>query len=254
MTPARRGSSWSFVLERYTEIVDEARRSMPQVPERIKFEARRKLVHVGASLAGVVVFLLLPFGWAIAFACFVIAVISLAHFVRRKRLKVAPALEKATEPIGDLLDQTRRPHEDYPWAPVSFTLALMVVAAAVTFAGIPRSFAFAAFGILGVGDAASALIGVAYGKHKLPWNRRKSWEGTSAGALAGYLAALVFAGVDHAVRGEVLPFAWLALGGVGALAGAGAETFPNVEDNFVVPLAALAAMVLAGMGLGVLVL
>jgi dolichol kinase len=51
-------------------------------------------------------------------------------------------------------------------------VALAIIATAHQFAGLSWAVAFAAYAILGVGDAASALVGVAYGRHKLPWNAR----------------------------------------------------------------------------------
>jgi dolichol kinase len=90
-------------------------------------------------------------------------------------------------------------------------------------------------------------VGVAYGRIKLPWNRKKSLEGTLAGAIAGFLAGVVMASIPYAYTGHLVPPALYAVVMAGALAGALAETAPKVEDNFVVPLASAAVMyVMAG--------
>ena len=108
--------------------------------------------------------------------------------------------------------------------------------------GLSWSVAFAAYAILGVGDAASALVGVAYGRTKLPWNARKSVEGTCAGGVAGFLGGVVLGAAPILFAGALVPPVFLAIVLVGAVAGALAETIPRVEDNFVVPLASAAVM------------
>lgn len=37
--------------------------------------------------------------------------------------------------------------------------------------------------VLCAGDGASGMLGPVFGKHSLPWNRRKSWEGSAFFAL-----------------------------------------------------------------------
>ncbi|MHB8605299.1 MAG: hypothetical protein ACYDCK_08575 [Thermoplasmatota archaeon] len=224
----------------------------PALSPRVRFELRRKAIHVLVALAAIPLLLYLEYPVAVLLAALVIGVISAVHFVRKWRMPVAPAVALVTDPLGEVLDATRRPHEDYPWAPVTFGIALVSVATVVRFAHLPAAYALAAFGILGVGDAASALIGVAYGKRKLGWNRAKSWEGLAAGLVAGFLAAALFATVDFAFRGAVFPVAWLGIALVGAIAGAFVESLPWLVDNLAVPLGALAAMIGVGALLGLL--
>lgn len=218
---------------------------LSHVPPRIQFEARRKAVHVTGAVVAVVAFILLPFLASVTLALLIVLVITVAHLVRRRRIKVAPPIEMLTDPIGEALELTRRPGEDFPWAPVSFVLGLTLIGSTTELAGLDKAFAVAAFGILGMGDAASALIGIAWGRHKLPWNRRKSWEGSAAGLVASFLSAVLLASVAFSVRGVVFPVEWLAVALAGALAGTLVETVPRLQDNFFVPLAALAAMLAA---------
>ncbi|HLE96272.1 MAG TPA: hypothetical protein VI997_02790, partial [Candidatus Thermoplasmatota archaeon] len=180
-------------------------------------------------------------------------VITAANLVLERRLpKIEPMHTLVTEPIGRAIVETRRAGERYPWAPVLFIVSLVVCAVATKALGLPLAYAFAAYGILGVGDAASALIGIAYGKRKLPWNRRKTIEGTTAGLAGGFASAVLFAAADYAFRGDVLPAAFLAVALAGAVVGAALETLPGVQDNLVVPMGSWAVMVGLGVALGVL--
>lgn len=48
--------------------------------------------------------------------------------------------------------------------------------------------AYSAIIVTTVGDSASTMVGLNYGKNKLPYNREKSIEGTIAGFIAAFLA------------------------------------------------------------------
>jgi len=51
-----------------------------------------------------------------------------------------------------------------------------------------------AWGIMAFGDAFANLIGVAYGRDKLPWNKDKSWAGTIAFIFFGLFGAALLIG------------------------------------------------------------
>lgn len=208
---------------------------------RMRFEARRKALHVVTAILAVPVLLYVPYLWALALAVAGLFVLVMTWAIERRRL---PSELKGPlhEPLAHVLDSTRRPGEDFPWSPVLYTVALAIIATAHQFAGLSWAVAFAAYAILGVGDAASALVGVAYGRHKLPWNARKSWEGSAAGFVAGFMAGLVLGAAPFVARGLAVPQAFAPVVLAGAAAGAAAETVPRVEDNFLVPLASAAVM------------
>lgn len=81
--------------------------------------------------------------------------------------------------------------------------------------------------VLALGDSASTLGGVAYGRHKIPYNREKSIEGSIAGFGAAFIGLLVLTPLSIFVS-------------VGAsLIGMVAESLPlGVDDNITVPIAA----------------
>lgn len=223
--------------------IDRARaaRPPPDVEARVRFEFRRKVLHVVTAVLAVPLLLVVPFVWALGLAAAGIVAITMTWAIERRRLprELAGPLH---DELAQVLARTRRPNEDYPWSPVLYTVALVIIATANQYAGLSWSLAFAAYAILGIGDAASALVGVAYGRTKLPWNLKKSVEGTTAGLLAGFFAGVVLGAVPYAFAGLAIPPAFGAVVLVGAVAGALAETVPRVEDNFFVPLAAAGAM------------
>lgn len=92
---------------------------------------------------------------------------------------------------------------------------------------IDEKICFAAIAILAAGDGIAGVVGRKYGRHRLSFNKNKSWEGALSGFVAASLSGFYFAD-------------WMALigGTFGMLAGA-----VNKHDNIAVPYAALAAMV-----------
>lgn len=234
---------------RLRDAIERARPAEIHVPEKVRFELRRKVLHVLTAILAVPLLLLLPFWVSLGLATLGIVVVSVTWGIERKRLP--PELKGPLhEPLAEVLDKTRRPNEDFPWSPVLYTLSLIIIGIAHQFFGLSWAIAFGAYAILGIGDAASALVGVAYGRAKLAWNPKKSLEGTAAGFAAGFLAGLVMASVPYAFAGLVVPLLLLPVVLIGAAAGALAETIPGVEDNFVVPLASAAAMWIAAGLLG----
>lgn len=213
----------------------------PDILPQVRFEMRRKVLHVGTAIVAVPLLLLLPLYVSMTLALSAIVVITITWGIERRRL---PAELKGPlhEPFAEVLNKTRRPHEDYPWSPVLYTLSLILIGLAHEFFGLPRAIQFGAYAILGIGDAASALVGVAYGRTKLAWNRKKSAEGTTAGMVSGFLAGMLMASIPFAFTGLLIPPLLLVIVFVGAVVGALSETLPGVEDNFVVPLSAAAAM------------
>ena len=89
----------------------------------------------------------------------------------------------------------------------------------------------------GTGDAAAALVGIPFGKHKarLPFaDGKKSWEGSGAMFLVSFLVGsfiLIF-------LQEMPPLGALVRAGTGAFVGAAAELFsPSELDTVTVPSA-----------------
>ena len=125
-------------------------------------------------------------------------------------------------------------------------LLLLIMFAAVTSVawGCFDQPALAAAAILmwGTGDAAAALIGIPFGKHKVrcrPADGKKSWEGSFAMLLVSFAAGLP---VLLLSANSGLPKTLL-LAGAGALAGTVTELFsPSEYDTITVPVAVVAVL------------
>lgn len=78
--------------------------------------------------------------------------------------------------------------------------------------------------VLAVGDSFSTLIGVHFGKHKISFNRQKTWEGSIAGLLTSFIACLIITSLPLAI--------------IAAVVGMIVESLPiRLDDNFTIPLA-----------------
>ena len=81
-----------------------------------------------------------------------------------------------------------------------------------------------------LGDSASTIIGTRYGKHKLPFNGLKSFEGSLAFFLVSFLSVLTLL--------PLLPSL------IGALVGAITEAYSPIDDNIPIPIISALAITL----------
>jgi uncharacterized protein (TIGR00297 family) len=96
--------------------------------------------------------------------------------------------------------------------------------------------AAAAWGILAFGDGLATVFGIAWGRHRLPWNPAKSWVGSLAYVFWGTLAAAALLVWTAPERGYGWGFA-LAAAGAAALLAAALESLPQgLDDNLGVPM------------------
>ncbi len=144
------------------------------------------------------------------------------------------------------LKNTRRDTETFSWASITFLVTLFVLAWTV-----PVPVALAAAAMLALGDGMSALVGRAVGRHKIWYNRKKSWEGSIGGLLCAFLGAILLMqwyAVDTGSNYPIVTIAVVCL--LGAAVAMFGESLPNIQDNVVVPIFAAVPMTLAWMFLG----
>jgi dolichol kinase len=190
----------------------------------MKRELARKAIHVSSTAVPLLVWLL-PRPAAIALLV-PVAVLALAIDIARHRIR--PFRYHFLRHTRTML----RHHERHGLAGATW-MALAYAAAVVLF---PRPVAVAAMLFNGLGDAAAALAGKRWGRHRTAWG--KSWEGFAAGLAVD---ALVAAGVWMIASSTVPLGAFL----LGALVAATVEFAPlPLDDNVRVTLAGGAGILL----------
>jgi dolichol kinase len=144
------------------------------------------------------------------------------------------------------LERTRRAHEVISWASISFLATIVIL---IWLAPLPVALAAAAQ--LALGDGVSALVGKPLGRHKIWFNRDKSWEGSGAGFLAGAVGAFAILAWYYWQQGAAFDASLLVLVCiVGSFFAMLAESLPRFEDNVTVPLLAGVSMTLLWWALG----
>ena len=96
----------------------------------------------------------------------------------------------------------------------------------------------------GVGDAAAALVGIPFGKHKVhlkPADGKKSWEGTLSMVFISFVFGMIF----FLISAQLDPVRLWMMCFSGAAAGAATELFsPSEWDTVTVPAVILAVLLL----------
>jgi dolichol kinase len=127
--------------------------------------------------------------------------------------------------ITEFTKKAARPEElsSYILPPLYFALGFVV-----SLLIFPQPIGFAAIAVLTLGDGTSNIVG-SFGQKRLPFNSRKTLEGTISGFLLGFLGAAVF----------VPPLSAL----LGAAVGSLMEALPlPINDNLTVPVSSGLAM------------
>lgn len=213
-------------------------------------ELFRKAIHALAAVAAAPFLLFFDIITGVLVAIAGLGVITVIWLMEKRGRQLKGPAGKGQEMLAKTMENAMRPEETYPWASVYFVAGLIVVGVASELLNIPLSIAFAAYAILGIGDSASALIGKAYGSIQIPWNQKKSWEGTGAGIGAAYPWALMLATVFYVYWDQTFPLHlyWILL--VGTVAGMLAETVGG-EDNFTIPVVSWGVMAALASWVGV---
>ncbi|MDX1611662.1 MAG: hypothetical protein R3185_04780 [Candidatus Thermoplasmatota archaeon] len=212
-------------------------------------EIVRKIIHVLAAVAAAPFLLFFDLTTGILVALAGLGIIWTIWYLEERGRKLKGPARKGQEMLAKTMENAMRPEERFPWASFYFVAGLIAVASASQLLEVPLSVAFAAYAVLGVGDAGSALIGKAYGAMPIPWNPKKSWEGTGAGIGAAYPWAVLLATAFYAYFNQPFPshLYWIIM--VGTLVGMLAETLPG-EDNLTIPVASWATMAALGALIG----
>lgn len=91
--------------------------------------------------------------------------------------------------VCEMTERWSRRHENY--IPLKPTL-LLHIGITISLLLFPVSVVYASIAITALGDGVATISGKEIGKHKLPYSKRKSVEGTIAGTLAAFSGAVFF--------------------------------------------------------------
>lgn len=187
----------------------------------------RKLLHI-AAFSGITIMVLISESWMAA--ALTSALLSLIIYPFLKLCEKEPWFDRffVQKSKGEIIRSMV----------LLFVMFTAVIAVAWGLFGRPE-FASASILMWGVGDAAAALIGIPFGKHKIRFrftDGKKSWEGSiammSAAMLCGF--CILFCGFDHSLSSAII------LSLTGALFGTVTEMFtPSEYDTVSVPAAIL---------------
>lgn len=197
-------------------------------------EVKRKLVHLLGVLTIPLSFFIDKAILALLSLAFSLFLFFLGSYIEAKKdiRKRVPFRIREIEAIEDqfhdfLLSLTRGRSEKYFSGAVIYLIGL-----AIALLVFPSPIAFVCVITLAVGDSLSTLVGVYFGKHKLPFNKKKSVEGSLAFFISTFVTSLLFVSPIFALVASI----------VGTIVEA-AEL--KINDNVLIPV--IVGLVLIGL-------
>jgi len=187
----------------------------------MEIEIKRKLVHA----MGVFLILLIQiFGKYNAASIMLLATIFgflIAEYRKNKKkyklIKIKP-IDEFENFIEEEFKSVERPNSLPFKGAIEFGIGCFIATIAFS-----ENIAIACIAVLSLADSLSTLVGYYFGKHKLPINKKKTWEGSTTFLIISFLILAFFTN----------PLNALAL----ALIATFAEMLPYVDDNLSIPIA-----------------
>jgi len=178
-------------------------------------EIKRQIIHA----TGIVNILFIQiFGKAMA--SLIILGITLvflsAAYYRLNKTKL-PSKIKVVEDLENYVNMFERPKEFPLKGAITFYAGSFL--AVVIFSPV---VAISSITVLALADSLSTLIGKFYGKHKLPINKKKSWEGSTTFFITALVVLAFFTNFYYAVLVSLITTV--------------AEALPKIDDNITIPI------------------
>ena len=182
-------------------------------------EIKRQVIHA----TGIFTILLIQIFGRFLAAIFVLTIAAAfwtASYYRlnkqKMKLKIIPKeLEKMDAFIAK---EFERPKEFPMKGAISFYMGAFLAIAL-----FPKSIAMAAIIVLAISDSSSTIWGKFYGKHKIPFNKNKSFEGSIAFLIPAFIILSFFVNMTNAI--------------LISLVATFVEMLPKLEDNITIPIA-----------------
>lgn len=190
-----------------------------------KKETARQLVHLSGIVLVYFVFILgknlttIITGILAVFLFFIAMYKGVRMELRRKMPLRIAMLEQLEDAFFDVIDSVDRKSYFPYFGAFTFYLASFFVLLL-----FPEAIAIVSIAALAVFDSIATLTGVHFGRHKIFYNKQKSWEGSVAGFAATLVVALFFTTPLNAFAASLAAFA--------------VESLPvRIDDNLTIPIA-----------------
>lgn len=146
----------------------------------LKGELERQLIHLSTGIF-FIIFIYVAGDQALWLLLFLLVFYLAISYVIIK--------EKLPPSLSTFLCRWGRPGKQN--IPLKGTILLLcgIILSLVLF---PREIVYASIAVVGFGDSVATIAGVTLGRHKLPYSEQKTVEGTFAGIIAAFIAAMVF--------------------------------------------------------------
>lgn len=178
-------------------------------------ETGRQLLHLLAGLIALGMLLALSRGFAMAAVFLVIIIGTLLMNLRLLGFRIPL--------VSWFEDNFEREGAPLPgWGSACYAVGALILITFLTDTGMIA----AGLIVLALGDSVSTLAGIRLGRHPIPYNRKKSVEGSAAFFVAS-LSSCIFIG----------PY-----GVILALLATVVESLPHLEDNLAIPIACTALL------------
>ena len=178
-------------------------------------EMLRKVIHIGGFLVPLICVQFLSTYLVSVGLFLVIIVYTISEVVRSYEMNF-PVFSTVTRKAAKSIFEVKY----FATAPIAFTLGITL-----SLLFFPPSIAYVSITVLTLGDSFANIFGKIFGKTPLPFNRKKTFEGTICGFVCAFFGSILF----------VSPLDALVAVTVGMLV----ESSPlQIDDNLAIPLSA----------------
>lgn len=203
----------------------------------LRGEVERQLIHL---FTGITLILLIDAAGDIALP---LLLLFLIFYVT---VSIAIILDKLPLPLSIFLCRWGRPSKQT--IPLKGTI-LLLCGIIFSFILFPEEIMYASIVVVTFGDSVATALGVLVGKHKLPYSREKTIEGTVSGIVAAFLVSLLFVTPVQAFVGATGGMLLESVIGLQTIRESNSPTIFKFffNDNFLIPLFSGLLMFIVGL-------
>lgn len=183
-------------------------------------EIKRQVVHAMGILNILVIHLLDKTYAALFMLSVAIAFLFMGEY-RKNKKKYKLLKSKQLDEFEDVVEDEFKTYERGKETPFHGAITFYFGSFLATILFEPY-IAIASIAVLALADSLSTLVGYYFGKHKLPINKKKSWEGSTTFFVAAFAVLYFFA---DPVKALLI-----------AVAVTFVEMLPKIDDNLTVPV------------------